>query len=138
MFGRVTKLIKNYSTIMKSMMLYLSNKPSWGQRSSELLQMVKQLGKPTNFFTLSATTGPIYDACYVAIGTLTHYVWQKKNLMHDNPIIVGYFLPERAKIFLNTVLKPLFKIKDFWLRYEYNRVKALTSTEYYGTKMYQM
>ena len=39
--------------------------------------------------------------------------------MHDNPMIVGYFFQERAKIFLNTVLKPLFKVKDFWLRYEW-------------------
>lgn len=101
-----------------------STKMYWRQRCPELLTMVSQIGKPTIFFTLSAADEhwpDIYrllcEGTNLDRGSLTNE--QRRKLMRDNPLITSWFFERRSTYFLNGLMKEIFKVKDFWVRYEW-------------------
>lgn len=98
-----------------------STRPYWAQRTSELLDMVTQLGCPTIFFTLSAADYHWPDLFRLLCeGTNTNpdtlEESDRRKLMHDNPDIVAFFVQERFRLFREKVLIPIFEIIDFWMR----------------------
>ncbi|KAL7291691.1 hypothetical protein TKK_0014481 [Trichogramma kaykai] len=108
--------IMAYYTTLRSTSAY------WHRRSNELTHMVDQLGKATIFFTLSAADYHWSDLFRLLISEwdiddLTDN--ERRQVMHENPIIVGYFFQERAHILINNVMVPLFKVKDYWFRFEW-------------------
>lgn len=112
--------------LASTIMYYGSNlrgsRPYWKQRCSELIQMVKQLGQPTVFFTLSAADYHWPDLFRILapgreVGQLD--ASERRNLMHDNPADVAWFFNKRCDKFMKHVMKPLFGIKDFWYRFEW-------------------
>ena len=44
---------------------------------------------------------------------------EKRKLMHDNPILIRYFFQIRVHLFIEHVLKTIFKVKDYWYRFEW-------------------
>lgn len=101
-----------------------STQQYWGQRCGELLDMVKQLGCPTIFFTLSAADYHWPDLFRLLLENegqpdrkpeeLTKK--KRRDLMHNNPDIVAYFLQKRCQLFVNKFLKPVFGVVDSWCR----------------------
>lgn len=41
---------------------------------------------------------------------------ERRDLMHDNPDIVAFFLQKRCQLFRDEILKPIFGVVDFWNR----------------------
>ncbi|KAL7304776.1 hypothetical protein TKK_0003004 [Trichogramma kaykai] len=119
-------LIKNDSSKLTNIMVHCarikSTKSYWSRRYRELTNMVDQIGKPTIFFTLSAADYHWPDL-FRLLAPSTDYSdlqsEQKRNLMHDNPLIVGYFFKERVELFMSKVLIPVFRVKDYWYRFEW-------------------
>lgn len=118
--------IQDDPSLVKNIMVFAANlrstRPYWNQRCSELLAMVEQLGKPAVFFTLTAADyhwrdifrliNPNVDPTELSEG-------DRAKLMHDNPILTGYFYHEWVRIFLNKVVKPIFNVTDMWYRHEW-------------------
>lgn len=112
---------------LKNIMAYSANlrstRPYWGQRCSDLLAMVEQLGKPSIFFTLSAADyrwpdlfkvlAPNRDYC-----TLT--IEERQRLVHENPVIVSDYIQHRVDIFIKYVIKPILKVYILGFVVEYN------------------
>ena len=91
----------------------------WYQRSDELLTMVKQIKKPTIFFTLSAADhqwNSLFKLLCPDTDPNTIDDQQRKKLIQENPLIVSYFFKERVNHFMKYVIKPLFDVSDFWYR----------------------
>jgi len=94
----------------------------WKQRCSELIQMVRQLGTPTVFFTLSAADYHWPDLFRLLCPTVdpdTLSEGQRSALMHDNPYTVAWFFEKRCDLFMKKFLMKFFAIKDFWWRFEW-------------------
>ncbi|KAL7290849.1 hypothetical protein TKK_0015583 [Trichogramma kaykai] len=119
-------MIKKDSSKLANIMVHCarikSTKSYWSRRYRELTNMVDQIGKPTIFFTLSAADYHWPDL-YRLLAPSTDYSdlqsEQKRKLMHDNPLIVGYFSKERVELFMSKVLIPVFRVKDYWYRFEW-------------------
>ena len=93
-----------------------SSKGYWQKRSIELKNMVRQLGKPTIFITLSAADYHWPDLFKLLCPDKYFEELssnEKRKLMHDNPIIVAYFFQHRVKLFIKHVLVPLFGVTDY-------------------------
>ncbi|KAK3926417.1 THAP domain-containing protein 11 [Frankliniella fusca] len=119
------KLDKDPS-LMKKIMFQGSNirgtKAFWHARGRELQAMLEQMGLPTLFLTLSAADmhwpflfkllAPHEDP-----ETMSEY--KRRELIQQNPLIVDEFFLTRVETFLQEVLAPKYKVKDFWFRIEY-------------------
>ena len=119
-------MVQRDKSILNKIMVHSSPLRStngfWHKTFSELKNMVKQLGKPTIFFTLSVADYHWLDLFRllrpnVPYENITEK--EKRQLMHDNPIIVSFFLQERVRLFIKHVIKPVFKVKDMWYRFEW-------------------
>ena len=105
----------------------------WKQRCSELLQMVRQIGTPTIFFTLSAADYHWPDLFRILghdANDLTEC--QRKDLMHQNPATVAWFFETRCDIFMKKFMKTFFNVKDFWSGTSGSTVGVLIYTDYCG------
>lgn len=94
----------------------------WKQRAAELQQMCRQLGTPTIFFTLSAADYHWPDLFRLLSpqrepSSLAER--ERRELMHQNPMIVAWFFDLRTNVFMKKVMCKYFNVKDFWFRYEW-------------------
>ena len=124
--NRLREMIKNDSSILGKIIVYSSSikssKGYWTKRCSELKNMVQQLGKPTIFFTLSAADYHWPDLFGILCPEKRYEEIsddEKRKLMHDNPLLVGYFFQHRVNLFVEHVLKKVFNVKDYWYRFEW-------------------
>ena len=93
--------------------------------------MVKQLGAPTIFFTLSAADiqwPELYrlieaDQPDTIISPSNEQIENRKRakLLIDNPLIVASFFKHRSDSFIQDVLFKKFKVIDHWFRIEFQR-----------------
>lgn len=94
----------------------------WRQRCSELIQMVRQLGTPTIFFTLSAADYHWPDLFRILSPDTDPNLLderQRSTLMHENPSTVAWFFQKRCDIFMKKFMTRFFPVKDFWYRFEW-------------------
>ena len=104
-----------------------STKSYWFARSKELQDMVKQLGAPTLFFTLSAADIQwpelyrLLDSDGNTISSTNEQIENRRRtkLLIDNPLIVAWFFKHRADSFIKDVLFKKFKVIDHWFRIEF-------------------
>ena len=99
-----------------------SSKGYWQKRCNELKNMVRQIGNPTIFFTLSAADYYWPDLFNLLCPNKKYEELsekEKRQLMHDNPIVTAYFFQQRVKLFIKHVLVPLFGVIDYWYRFEW-------------------
>lgn len=89
----------------------------WKSKCVELLDMCKQLRTPRIFFTLSAADYHWPDL-YKVIAPNRKFEdltsEDRRELMQQNPILVGYFFQYRLEQFVKLVLKPVYNIVDYW------------------------
>lgn len=97
----------------------------WATRRAELTDMIDVIGTPHLFITFSAADKQWED--------LHKHMPYQSDLPHDspqaraqrtrnlneNPHIAAGYLDLRFRRFMEIVIKPLFKVKDFWYRYEW-------------------
>ncbi|MCL7028421.1 hypothetical protein MKW94_024005 [Papaver nudicaule] len=98
----------------------------WYTRLKDLIAMVKQLGPPTIFFTLSAADlqwPELYSLLDPEnkLETLdpVERRREKGRLMNENPLIVSWFFQKRVSVFFKEYLKKQFLVVDYWYRYEW-------------------
>lgn len=119
-------LMKSTPDIGKDVMVYSSSirstKNFWYTRSSELQDMVHQIGLPTIFFTLSAADfhwPHLYDLLKEYSTKEELDETERHNLMFNHPKICSDYFFEVAEIFINQILIPHFNVKDHWYRFEW-------------------
>ena len=97
----------------------------WGQRARDLQQMVRQLGPPCAYFTLSAADMQWPDlqrhmpSQPSSVEAERDRQRRTASNVNDNPAITAWYFQKRFELFLATVIKPLFKVTDHWFRYEW-------------------
>ena len=109
-----------------------STKSYWFARSKELQNMVKQLGAPTIFFTLSAADiqwSELYrliDPDFATISNTNEQIESRKRakLLMDNPLIVASFFKHRFNSFIKNILFKKFKVIDYWFRIEFQHRRS--------------
>lgn len=97
-------------------------RPFWKQRCSELTQMVRQIGLPTIFFTLSAADYHWPDLFRLIVPGQDPAQFterERHELMHDNPFLTANFFNIRAQAFIDLFIKRFFPVADFWYRFEW-------------------
>ena len=111
-------------------------RPFWGAKRQGLESMVRGLGCPGTFITLSAADlhwdslhkhMPRYNEWKVADGQRKYAISMAS--LKDSPHIAAYHFHFRFDTFLGHVLKPKFRITDYWYRYEW---QARGSTHMHG------
>ncbi|KAK3932375.1 ATP-dependent DNA helicase [Frankliniella fusca] len=98
-----------------------STKAYWRSRCSELEDMVKQIGPPTIFFTLSSADyhwRELYRLLGCDESSEVDYNLKSK-LLCDNPLIVTTFFKDRIQYFLKKSFYDYFDVVDFWYRTEF-------------------
>ncbi len=121
----IRERMKDNPGFLRKVMAYASKLRStqqyWAQRCGELLDFVNQIGCPSIFFTLSAADYHWPDLFRLLLeddsrdpDELTEK--ERRDLMHDNPDIVAFFLQKRCQLFRDEILKPIFGVVDFWNR----------------------
>ena len=124
--NRLREMIRNNSSdIRKNYSLLIFYKIIKRILDKEMFRVetqAQQLKKPTIFFTLSAADYHWPDL----FGIFCPEKWyeeisddEERKLMHDNPLLVGYFFQHRVKLFVEHVLKKVFNVKDYWYRFEW-------------------
>lgn len=84
--------------------------------------MVEQIGNPTVFFTLSEADYQWYDLLKLLCpdeDPLFLDDTERRQLMHDNSLLVSWFFTKRVELFMSEVLVKIFKVRDFWYRIEW-------------------
>ena len=79
--------------------------------------MVRQIGKPTIFFTLSATDNHGLDLFNLLCPNKNYEnvsEIEKRQLMHHNPIIHAYFFQQRVKFFIKFVFIAILAVIEYW------------------------
>ncbi|KAE8740614.1 hypothetical protein FOCC_FOCC013872 [Frankliniella occidentalis] len=98
-----------------------STKAYWKSRCSELEDMVKQIGAPTVFFTLSSADyhwSELFRLLgYSEPNTLSYY--DKSKLISENPLVVTTFFKLRLEYFLKNTFSDYFDVQDVWYRIEF-------------------
>lgn len=110
------------SSIMYHGVNLRGTRPYWRQRCSELTQMVRQLGTPTVFFTLSAADYHWPDSFRILTqgrdpNSLTER--ERADFMHDNAHTVAWFFYIRVDLFMRVFMRSFFGVRDFWYRFEW-------------------
>ncbi|MCL7044102.1 hypothetical protein MKW94_009965, partial [Papaver nudicaule] len=98
----------------------------WYTRLKELIAMVKQLGPPTIFFTLSAADlqWPELFALLDPENRLEtldpiERNREKARLLNENPLVASWFFQKRVQLFFKEYLKKEFLVVDYWYRFEW-------------------
>lgn len=98
----------------------------WYSKLKELEAMVKQLGAPTIFFTLSAADlqwPELYEILDPEnrLGSLDPNERRRERgrLLNENPLVASWFLQKRVDVFFSEFLKDEFSVVDYWWRYEW-------------------
>jgi ATP-dependent DNA helicase PIF1 len=112
--------ITQYSRVLRG------TRPFWGSRRLELEAMVRNLGSPHIFVTLSAADYhwdslmkvlPNYDDWLQS--TPERRVRLARAAVIKNPLIVAHHFHARFTAFRKHILEVKFNIVDFWYRYEW-------------------
>lgn len=95
--------------LAKSIMYYgqtlRGTRAFWKVRCTELLSMVRQIGTPTIFFTLSAADyhwPDLYRIISPEIPTTELTNQMRRRIMHENPNLTAWFFNKRCEIFMKT------------------------------------
>ena len=92
----------------------------WKQRCGELLDMVKQIGTPTVFITLSYADHHWPDLYRLLVpegqDATQLNEQERRELMINNPDITTEFFYRRCDIFIKKILTPIFGVVDKWHR----------------------
>ena len=103
------------------------SKPFWQSAQKDLIAQIRapDTGTPHVFFTCSSADIQWPDMhqhmpnnVSQAPENATSYC-TRMNDLNDNPAIAAYYFQKRWQVFFEEVLKPKFKIKDYWWRYEW-------------------
>jgi ATP-dependent DNA helicase PIF1 len=100
-------------------------RPYWQSRRRELLAMIKMLKSPHLFVTASAADVQwndlhIHMPNKVPSNATEHERIKICNLnLNQNPAIAAWYFQKRWDLFFKCILKPKFKIKDWWFRFEW-------------------
>ncbi|KAE8744175.1 hypothetical protein FOCC_FOCC009183 [Frankliniella occidentalis] len=112
--------------VMSKIMFHARNirgtKPFWKSKANELIEMVEQLKLPTVFFTLSSADlhwPELFSILAPDEDQVTMSEGRRRQLLQENPVIVDTFFLDRVESYIDLVLKPKFKVKDYWFRIEY-------------------
>ncbi|KAK3916820.1 hypothetical protein KUF71_025921 [Frankliniella fusca] len=98
-----------------------STKAYWKSKCAELEDMVKQIGPPTIFFTLSSADYR-WKELFRLLGENERDVLNysvRSRLLSDNPLIVTTFFKFRVQYFLKKCFCDNFNVKDYWYRIEF-------------------
>jgi energy-coupling factor transporter ATP-binding protein EcfA2 len=127
---QLVKRLKEEPDFYKNIMVFNSKLRStsayWYLRSRELIDMVNQLGCPTLFITLSAADLH-WPEIFKKIDPNFDYdkedekvaFRRKMKIIQKNPKIFAKFFSRKYYSFFTGPLTKYFKIKDFWLRVEF-------------------
>ena len=103
----------------------LGTRPYWLARRTELKAMIKDLHCPHLFVTFSAADVQWPDLHRHMPSPLPPDATEQQRAriynrdLNDNPGIAAYYFQKRWELYLKHVLKPKFKITDYWYRYEW-------------------
>jgi ATP-dependent DNA helicase PIF1 len=103
----------------------LGTRPYWLARRTELKAMIKDLHCPHLFVTFSAADVQWPDLHRHMPSQLPLNATEQDRAriynrdLNDNPAIAAYWFQKRWELYLKHVLKPKFKITDYWYRYEW-------------------
>lgn len=123
-------LAEGDESLVRNMIRYGANlrgtRAYWSARRQEVTDMIRVLGSPHVFFTLSAADLQWPDLhkhmppeCEVPAGDDQAARRQRRLALINNPHLAAAYLDLRAQLFLKHVLCPLLGVKHFWFRYEW-------------------
>ncbi|XP_034245757.1 uncharacterized protein LOC117647893 [Thrips palmi] len=123
--AQLKEYLRKKPSVLNEILFYSSRlrstKAYWKSRSSELQDMVDQLGPPTVFFTLSSADFHWKDLYrlfgYDDPNDLSYDL--KSQLLADNPLIVSTFFKLRVEYFMEKSFKNHFDVQDSWYRVEF-------------------
>ncbi|VDI59060.1 Hypothetical predicted protein [Mytilus galloprovincialis] len=110
--------------------------PYWESAKKDLFAMVRQLGLPTWFISLSSaetrwkpllrSLGKIIDGVQYSDADINTMTWQTKcRLVRSDPVTTARYFDYKVQkffhSFLNSSLMPLGKVKDFFYRIEFQQ-----------------
>ena len=119
------QIFQQNTNAYKSVLAFNSNVRStssyWYFRSRELIDMVKHLGAPTIFITLSAADlywsylSNIFDDNMDEFNLLSEkeQLRRRARLVNENPMNTAYYFKERVEYFFQKILIPSLNIKDY-------------------------
>lgn len=94
-------------------------RPYWTKQRRNLEAMIRQLGCPAVFITLSAADIHWYDLhMHLQDGDVGNYI-QRMQRLNQNPVLAAEYFKRRVKLFIENILYPLLDAEDHWLRYEW-------------------
>lgn len=127
----ITEKLKHDKSFVNFLLSYNQNIRStnnyWYARSKELYSMIKSIGAPTLFFTLSAAD-LFWPEIFTHLGhhynidnnlSQSQIIAIRRKILNDNPLEFSYFFQKRASIFIHKVLKPKFGVIDYWFHFEF-------------------
>ncbi|KAE8740153.1 hypothetical protein FOCC_FOCC014351, partial [Frankliniella occidentalis] len=94
----------------------------WYSRGKELISMIEQIGMPTLFFTLSSADyhwPELFKLLAPEENIISMSESRRRQLVHENPLLVDMFFSERVDTYIKEVLQKKFSIDDIWFRVEY-------------------
>ena len=113
------------SKVRKSAASLTGTAPYWAKKSQELAAMIRQLGTPNAFITHSAADIQWPDLHrYMpnqAPRDATEAQRQRINgtNVNENPALAAWWFYRRWNLFFTHVIKPLFGVKEWWIRFEW-------------------
>ena len=124
----------------------LSSPAFWQQKQKELMCMIRQLGCPTFFLTLSVaeTKWPellrilkeILDGDELSTDTVLDIQWNERaQLIRRDPVTCARYFDHRSKeLFkvLRSEVSPLGKLTDFYMRIEFQQRVSPHVHSYFG------
>ena len=124
------KFLSKNESAYNSILSYNSNLRStssyWKSRTRELLQMIKIIGVPTIFFTLSAADiqWPELNRLYEIEQEMQLIDESAQNRLRNKklnsePMTAAYFFNERVNFFVKKIIVPKFGAIEYWFRVEF-------------------
>jgi hypothetical protein len=103
------------------------SRPFWAKSQRDLIAQIRspQCGSPHVFVTFSAADIQWPDMhrhmpSHVPNGEEdAHSYRTRMKDLNDNPAIAAYYFQKRFEIYFEHYIKPKFKVKEFWWRYEW-------------------
>lgn len=97
----------------------ITGSPSyWATRKADLIEIVRQQGCPTIFFTLSYPDYHCKDLHDLMPGGNESARQRAKNL-RENPHLSDWYFTERVDAFVKAFLEDLFEVEWYWFRCEW-------------------
>jgi len=100
-------------------------RPYWGSRQKELMAIIKDIKSPHLFATASAADVQWKDLHRLMPQQVPIEATEQERIkicnenLNNNPAIAAWYFYRRWMLFFEVVLKPKFKIRDWWFRFEW-------------------